>query len=154
MDCLDPTATDTPTATVTQTAISTPTFTYTATLQAQNTATVTATSTATPDTQAIKNLLPYPNPVYASASEIYFGFTLNQKDCDTIGLRIYTVSARLIREVDYSGAAKDTILANGRLRYTTDNFRGLANGTYYYFIYAVKNKVETRSAIDKIVILK
>ena len=116
---------------------------------------MTPTYTATPAAQAIENLKPYPNPVYPGTNQVNFRFTLNQKDCDRIGLRIYTASYRLIREVVYENPALATIINNGLIMYsTTDNFKGLANGTYYYFIYVEKNKVETRSRIDKIIILK
>jgi hypothetical protein len=155
MDCVNPTATFTVTMTVTPavTNTGTPTFTPASQNTATYTPTASATYTETPATQAIKDLRPYPNP-YTSGAEIYFGFTLDQKDCTGIGLRIYTAASRQIREVLYEGPAMTTIINNGRIRYTSDNFDKLATGTYFYYLYAVKNKVETRSKIDKIIIIR
>jgi hypothetical protein len=144
---------------VTDTTVIPPIATYTSTLTAPTaTQTVINTSpTPVPVTVQITGLLAYPNPfnpvIY---SNLIFTFNINQPDnvIDEIGIRIYSSSYRLIREAAYKGADKDNILNSRRLVYASDNLKGLANGTYYYYIYAVLGGKEIRSKIDKIIIIK
>jgi hypothetical protein len=151
VNCVNPTPTNTP--------IIPPTATYTSTSTAPTaTQTIINTSpTPAPVSVQITGLLAYPNPLNpAIYSNLIFTFNVNQpaNAIDEIGLRIYSSSYRLIREAVYSGADKDNILNSRRLIYASDNLIGLANGSYYYYIYAVQNGKETRSKINKLIIIK
>jgi hypothetical protein len=145
--CIDPTPTFTrtvtPTSTRTPTSASTPTLTY----------------TPTPEKQEIKDLQPYPNPVNpakapAGTIAMRIAFNINQTDVDIISIRIYTASYRLIRETVYKDVAKTIIVSQRYFDIAADTLKGLANGTYYYYITADKGGKVTRSKVDKIVILK
>lgn len=86
---------------------------------------------------------------------VYFGFNISQTDCDRIGIRIYTSASRLVRETAFTGGEMTYFINNRFIAYDTAKYlSGLSNGVYFYFLYAVKGGVETRSKIDKIIILK
>ena len=127
------------------TSQNTPTFTRT----------VTMTPTETPEIQAIDDLLPYPNPYDPSGGgDMTFGFTVGQNNCDAIGLKMYTASYRLVRKAMCGAAEKNSASNRKRIELKAYELGGLANGTYYYYIYSEKGGVVTRSRIDKIVIMK
>ena len=150
------TATRTATPTSTSTRTGTPTFTRTVSPTSQSTPTYTPTITPTwPDTQAVKNVVPYPNPIQPGTGvNISFSFSLNRLDYDSIGVKIYTSASRLIRDTEVSKG--DVSIVNDHiLTYDTGKYlTGLSNGVYYYFLYAKKGGEITRSKIDKIIILK
>jgi hypothetical protein len=130
-----------------------PTSTYTAT--SLDTPTITLTPTMTPDKQGIDNILVYPNPFNPAMNPVLnFGFTLRQKDCDSAGIRIFTDSFRKIRDEKVSGSDKDTAINNARLVVQAYKFGNLASGTYYYYIYAEKSGITTRSKVDILIIIR
>jgi hypothetical protein len=138
------------------TAVSTSTRTPTATNTPVSSPTTTPTIGATPNTQGITDLLPYPNPfnplVYP---ELRVQFTINQRNPNKIGIKIYSASYRLIRAEEWTAADVNTIVNNGYVSYTTDHLQNLANGAYYYYLYATgQDGKTTRSKVDKIIILK
>jgi hypothetical protein len=120
------------------------------------TPTFTPTYSPTPGTQGITGLLAYPNPFNPlTSAELRVQFTINQNNADKIAIRIYTASYRLIREEIWASAAKDVILNRGYVSYTSDHLQNLANGVYFYYLYATgADGKETRSKIDKVIILK
>jgi len=69
-------------------------------------------------------------------------------------MRIYSVSFRLVRDIYLEGAEAQSAARNGRLSYNSRAISGLANGMYYYYVYAVKDNKETRSTADKLMIIK
>jgi hypothetical protein len=148
------TYTSTPTPTFTRTGTATVTKTITPTVQ--NTATFTMTPTQVPDTQAVNNVVPFPNPIQpAAGTNISFSFVLNRLDFDSIGIKIYTTSSRLIRDTSFPKG--DTHIVNNErmLLYDTGAYlTGLSNGVYYYYLYAKKGSEVTRSKIEKILIIK
>lgn len=149
------TSTNLPTGTYTATATNTGTNIVIATSTYTFTQTATLTPTVTPSAQEIVSVKPYPNPILPGTAEVFFEFTLAQKNIKTIGVRIYTPAFRLIREAVYEQAAKDLIVNAGRLRYDASNFTGMARGGYYYYLYVISdNNVMTRSKTDKIIILR
>ncbi|HRU39375.1 MAG TPA: hypothetical protein P5511_05815, partial [Candidatus Goldiibacteriota bacterium] len=139
-----------PTPTVTQTRTATPANTATRTV------TIAPTYTATPSEQGITDLKPWPNPINpgGTGTEGFIDFKINQKDPENIGIRIYTSSSRLIREIKYDQGSTNLLVNAGRFRYNIQTLEGLSNGTYYYYLYVQKGGKETRSKIDKIVIIK
>jgi hypothetical protein len=99
--------------------------------------------------------VPYPNPVKPGIGVyISFIFDLNRTDYESLGIRIFTASSRLIRDTNFPKA--DANIVNNRiLRYDTGKYlMGLSNGTYYYYLYAKKGGEVTRSRIDKFIIIK
>jgi endo-1,4-beta-D-glucanase Y len=166
------TATDTMTNTPVNTVTDTPTFTptYTPTFTATNTqtntpantatntpadtATITVTSTPTVAVPGISGLKPYPNPYNPTKGfDLYIAFSLGQP-ADTITIRIYSESQRLIRVVKFTGSDATAAINKGYIAVTSASFTGLANGMYYYRITAEKDGTVTKSKIDKIIILK
>jgi len=152
-----PTFTATVTFTFTFTRTGTPTITLTITPTSQNTNTFTPTPTKVPDTQAINNVVPYPNPAVPGAGTVIsFDFVLNRLDYESIGIKIYTAAYRLIRDTSFQKG--DMHILNDRtLRYDTAPYLSkLSNGVYFYYLYAkAKNGTEvTRSKIDKIIIIR
>jgi len=139
------TATHTATSVFTQTHTMTPA--YTNTPLATNTATITESGE-----QKVEVILVYPMPYNPEKGKpVYIKYTAGKRH-EGARLLIYSASFRLIREVIYEGAfnAGETILP-----VSSGNFRGLANGTYYYML-AVEDDSgsKTRAKIDKIIILK
>ena len=136
------------------TRTSTPTVTNTAVNTATRTATITLTPTITPSVQEIKDLKPWPNPVNPGTGTAAVDFTINQADPDKIGMRIFSVSFRLVRDIYLEGAEAQSAARNGRLTYNSCAISGLSNGMYYYYIYAVKDNKETKSTADKLMIIR
>jgi len=154
-----PTRTATPSATATPTRTATPTFTSTrtATLLPTGTATPTLTATPTPDTQEIKELIPYPNPFdpnHPAARPMRIALKIAQHNVDDIYFRLYTAQARLIRELRYSGADAVQIAQGGVLVCPLKHLEGLANGTYFYVVITETEGKQTMSKRDKIIIMK
>ncbi|HRU38462.1 MAG TPA: hypothetical protein P5511_01195, partial [Candidatus Goldiibacteriota bacterium] len=167
IQCQNPTFTVTATGTFTRTVTNTPTytstvtstFTRTASPTAQNTATftrtVTLTPTITPSVQEVKDLVPFPNPAQPqNRTDMTVSFNVNQKDCDAIGMKIYSSSLRLIKVIEPDSSQVQGMIDSGRFIYSARELDGLANGTYYYVLYVKQGTKETRSRVDKIVILK
>jgi hypothetical protein len=121
------------------------------------TPTFTPTPSKTPDTQAITEVLPYPNPVDPAdpaVTQVFISFKINQENPDAIGLKIYTSASRLIRNVRVTGPAAINIAKNRIFNYGKAELNGLSSGVYYYYLYAEKGGVITRSRIDKLMVLK
>ena len=109
----------------------------------------------TPDKQGIDDVVAYPNPYNPERGAVlYFGFTLRQKDCDSIGIRIFTESFRKIRDEKVSGTGRDTALNNGRIGLQAFKFSRISSGAYYYYIYAEKQGKETRSKVGVLIIFR
>lgn len=159
VSCQTPTPTVTATYTVTRTY--TPTYTRTVT-PAAPTATLTLTPAVTASgTEQITDLVPYPNPfdpdtAAAESLALRVDFNITQTDnIDKIGVKIYTQSYRLIREVEYADAGSiNTVLTDRSIPFAAKTLANLSNGTYYYYIYVDQNGTVVRSKIDKIIILR
>ena len=109
----------------------------------------------TPDRQGIDNVVVYPNPfIQGKDPDLFFGFTLRQKDCDSIGIKIYTDSFRKIRDEKVTGADKDAAINSARISLQGYKFGRIAGGVYYYYIYAEKQGVVTRSKVETLIILR
>jgi endo-1,4-beta-D-glucanase Y len=157
------TFTATPTGTYTKTSTNTPsntpvnTSTNTPVDTATNTTipTVTATFTITPVTQVIDKLKPYPNPYNpALGNSLRIGFNVGRTDVDSIRIKIFTSGQRLIRNIVFDQSEAVDAVKNGYVECTADAFKSLSNGTYYYRISAINNGSESKSKIDKIIIMK
>jgi hypothetical protein len=109
----------------------------------------------TPSEQGIDGLIIYPNPFSPVRDAVLnFSFTLRQKDCDIIGIKIYTTSLRKIRDEKIGGADKDAAINNARISLQSYKFGDFANGVYYYYIYTEKQHIITRSEVDSLIILR
>ncbi len=169
-DTLTATRTDTVTMTLTNTPTASSTFnvqssktntateTASATLTATNiieTSTVTPTQAAT-GTLKIWRVKPYPNP-YNPGTGIPLNIAVNvtSVNIDSITLKIYTTSYRLIKEQVFEGSyiqqVSDGLVV---LQYDSSNLSNLSSGTYYYVVIADKGGVKARSKYDAIIILK
>jgi len=160
---------DTPTASSTPNVQSSMTNTQTETASATVTATnIIETSTLTP-TPAITSsptavpagaltigpVKPYPNPINpAIAPVLKIAVNITPDDIDSITLKIYTVSYRLIREEVFDGEDAQETAASGILEYDSSNLEGLSGGTYYFVVIVKKGRETAVSKIDTIIILK
>ncbi len=147
---------DTATFTKTNTPVNTATGTYTPTSTITKTLlpTATVTYTSTPDTQAVDGLKPHPNPYNPKKGDLLIGFRVARPDVDSITIKVYTSGQRLIRSVTLNQAQSIIAMNIGYIGCKADLFKSLSNGTYYYMIIAKKGGTETKSKIDKIIILK
>ena len=141
------TATPTSTATRTNTPVP-PTATFTAT--ATRTPVVTATPTAGRilEIPAVKPIIAYPNPFTQGDSAISIKFTVT-KDTDSVNIKLYTVSGRLVRSIDLGSSGR------GEVTVTVDKGKisGLAKGVYYYVIRARAGAEKAESLPQKLLIL-
>ena len=75
----------------------------------------------------------------------------------SIKIRFYTVSLRLIREVVYEPPASDLIMTragnNRYLDYATNQIQTLASGIYFYCILVDSDEGEIRSDVGKLIVL-
>ncbi|HRQ44901.1 MAG TPA: GH116 family glycosyl hydrolase [Candidatus Goldiibacteriota bacterium] len=144
------------TASLTETPVFTQTYTFTYT--STNTPVFTATPTYTrvpADKQQITEVLPYPNPFNpALYNYIRISFKIAQPDTKRLALRIYSSSYRLIREVAYEQAALTQIVNRGYIQYESKHLESLSNGTYYFVLIAGGQGDETRSKVEKMIIIK
>jgi hypothetical protein len=109
----------------------------------------------TPDKQDIDNLTTYPNPFNPAKDPVlYFGFTVKQKDCDSIGVKIYTNAFRKIRDEKVSGPDKDAAINNARIGLQAYKTGNIAGGVYFYYIYAEKQGIITRSKPGVLLIVR
>jgi hypothetical protein len=109
----------------------------------------------TPDTQGIDNLTAYPNPFNPGEDPVlYFGFTVKQKDCDSIGIKIYTSALRKIRDEKMGGADKDAAINNARIGLQSYKLGDIAGGAYYYYIYTEKQGIITKSKTGILLIVR
>jgi hypothetical protein len=72
------------------------------------------------------------------------------RPCDSVMLKVYTDSFRLVRAEDLGSCGAGLIsryVSPGRLG-------GLANGTYYYIITGEGDKGQARSTAEKLLIIK
>jgi non-lysosomal glucosylceramidase len=130
------------------------TFTYTATETPVFTATPTYTKVPA-DKQEITEVLPYPNPFNPSRyNYVRISFKIAQPDTERLSLRIYSSSYRLIREVSYERDALTQIVNRGYIQYESKHLETLSNGTYYFVLLAGEQGDETRSRVQKIIIIK
>lgn len=142
----------TATLTVTETAEIIETYTVTSTLTSTPTPTITYTNT--PDIQpsmekiVIYNLDLYPNPVNPNKLT-HIKFNLS-KDC-RIKLIIYTTAFRLIKEMDIGNCS----VGENIIQMASEIFVKLANGIYFYVIFAEDNAgKKVKSEIKKFIVLK
>jgi hypothetical protein len=82
------------------------------------------------------------------------GFTAARNDSETIELKIYSSSQRLIRLIKKSGTEAAAIMSASRFNVNSSDLLGLSNGTYYYVITASKPGDTARSRIDKFIIIR
>jgi len=177
-----PTSTWTPTPSVTNTTRATVSFTGTRTVSPVNTSTgtptitpaYTANSTATntvtfiptptgtsmplptqtlveSDKFEITDVLVYPNPLTEYSNSLYISLNLSRTP-DNIDLKIYTVSFRAIRNIEWkTGVAK----GKNVLQVSRAKLAAVASGTYYYVITAnSKNGKTARSKAGIFIILR
>jgi len=162
MPCCD-TATHTYTATFSATGTNTiiysatftftPFITYTQTYTFTPTQTVIYTVTNTPvytPTPEIKDpVFLYPNPADPASGKPINIKLITKQQCNQITFKLYTASFRLIEEIillrnvpegDYMSGVPGTKL------------KGLANGTYYYYV-EYKGKETTRSKVSQLILI-
>ena len=155
------TQTNTPTESSTLNVQSSKTNTATETANATLTATnisETITQTPTPvaaGTLTIGPVKPYPNPINPLITPyLKIAVNITPVDIDSITLKIYTVSYRLIREETFEGTEAEEIAESGILEYDSSNLADLSDGTYYFVVIVEKDGVKVTSKIDAIIILK
>jgi len=163
---LSGTPTPTPSVTMTQTANISMTFTMTPTL----TPTITQTNTPVPPGSTMTNtptlppagppaigpIVPYPNPINPVITPLKIMVNVTPNNIDSITLRIYTASYRLVREETFEGTGQNVAQAAGGVVLTCgmNTLGGLSSGTYYYIVTAQKGGVKARSKADTVIILK
>jgi len=98
----------------------------------------------------IINNMSYPNPVKTGASLTLY-YELTTSDADTVKIRIYTVSIRMIRELDDCPAAFGPNSVAWDMR--DDTGTPVANGLYYYQVEATRRTNGVRK-IGKIAVLR
>jgi len=104
-----------------------------------------------------KDIIVYPNP-HSVATPIAIDFYL-VKPAEKIWFRLYTTSGRLIREVYYTKnspyISNNLIQGKNTITVGADNFKGLAQGTYYYVLVAEdETNRQVKSKIEKLLIIK
>ncbi|MCX7699061.1 MAG: hypothetical protein N2114_06320, partial [Candidatus Goldbacteria bacterium] len=77
-----------------------------------------------------------------------------QHDIDELTIRIYTAGYRLIKEVKYEGASAVAIARLGIVDININDLKSLANGTYYFYINALRKGKTCKSKIEKFIILR
>jgi len=82
------------------------------------------------------------------------GFKIAQHDIDELVIRIYTSGYRLIKEVKYEGAQAQAVADLGFVSININDLKTLANGTYYFYIKALRKGETCRSKIEKLIILR
>jgi hypothetical protein len=106
-----------------------------------------------------KQFFPFPNPVNGRTDvRIKFYVTNN---ASSVTFRMYTPALRLIRNIEvpakmFNNGLSSTIKAGDNvITVPAEYFKGLANGSYYYFIIVKDNEGTTaRSKLDKIMVIK
>ncbi|HPD18677.1 MAG TPA: hypothetical protein PLF61_03320, partial [Candidatus Goldiibacteriota bacterium] len=142
----------TDTHTPTETCTLTPTLTITDTIEIIETPTITYTNTPvaqpTKEQIEINDIVLYPNPVNPNG-KAYLKFNLS-RDCK-IKIILYSTAFRLIMEKDMGNwPAGDDVIP-----IASEFFNKLANGVYYYFIFAEDNSgKKKKSKADKLIILR
>jgi hypothetical protein len=174
--------TATPTVSCTYTASFTPTFTATRTATPENTGTITPansatytasrtatrTNTYTPTPTGtsqpsptltrvesekfeITDVLVYPNPAIKSADNLNFRMNITRTP-DLISIKIYTVSFRAIRKIEWSTGITS---GNNVLQVPLKTLAGVASGSYYYIITAADKKGKTaKSKVGNFIIFQ
>jgi hypothetical protein len=148
------TATPTFTQTFTRTITPDATFTFTPTLSATpalpSTPTLTPTALATTGQPGIKVVI-YPDPIIAGKDPLNMLIAADQKP-DSVKLRIYTASFRLIHEAtwDSSGITGSYVVTEG-----ADKFANLGSGSYYFVVFVTDQQGRvTRSKAGPLIILR
>jgi len=162
---LTETSTNTPAGTPTESSTfnvqssmtNTPTETPSAMLTAINIiGTITQTPTpATTGVLTIGPVKPYPNPINPLITPyLKIAVNITPNDIDSITLKIYTVSYRLIKEETFEETDAQEIASSGILEYSSSNLTGLSEGIYYFVVIVKKGGETAASKIDAIIILK
>ena len=114
------------------------------------TAVVTPTPTAgrVLEIPAEKPVIAFPNPYTQGDGEIRISFSIT-KDADSINIRMYTVSGRLVRSFDLGSTGR------GEVSVSIDKSKlsGLAKGVYFYKIRARAGSEKAESLPQKLLIL-
>ncbi len=135
----------------TATAMSTPTVTatwsysewLTASVSLTYTNTITMTPTPVISALGVQNVIPYPNPL-TKGDVISLSYFLPTSDVDSVTIRIYTISARLIKVIGNCPKAYGT---NSIMWDVKDaNGFGLSNGLYFYSVEVVRGSSHVRKA--------
>jgi len=152
-----PTFTYTPIPSLTLTAVITATTTIlnsqlpTATITVTSTQQVIITFTATPG--PYKKPKPYPNPINPNRDPyLKIAYDLD-RNTDSLTIKIYTVAYRLVMEYTFDKIGVQQILQQG-IECPTDRLKNLSNGTYYYVIITKSGNNQSRSTVDKFILIK
>ena len=151
------TYTHTHTYTETPTDIQTPENTYTYTPTYTNTPEFTNTPTPEPTKEELEitDAIFYPNPYNPdSGASPKFSFKITRTDVDSVSIRIYTSSSRLVREAVFEGDARAYILNTKEIDYPGFGFESMANGIYFYVIAAGYEGEVIKSKIGKMILLR
>jgi len=140
-----------PTNTETAALSATPTNTQIIIPTASSTPQPVASTTQTPEGPKLPK--PYPNPINPYKDQyLKIAYDLD-KDADLVTVKIYTVAFRLAMKYTFNKNEIQTILLQG-IECPTDQMKDLSNGAYYYVIITSVDGKESRSAVDKLIIIK
>jgi len=130
---------------------STPSYTWT--LIPTYTRTITPTLRPTP---ALENMRPYPNPYNpVKDGDLKIGINISQADTKKITLKIYTTGYRLIKQITVDKPIKVLQIATqGYINIKAADLITLSNATYYYYIVIKNQNSETKSKVEKLIIMK
>jgi hypothetical protein len=141
--------TNTATATISQTpfiAIATNTQTIIAVL---------STPTATEwITTAPKGTKVYPNPINP-AKVPYLTFVCDfDQSTDKITVKIYTVSFRLVKEINFDQTLIKQAIVQGSVKCDANGLKDLSSGSYYYILITENIGKKENAGIGKFIVLK
>lgn len=96
-----------------------------------------------------KPITAYPNPYTKTDGTLSVAFTIT-READSVNIKIYTVSGRLVRSIDTGPVGRGDVEAF----IPKSQIDGLARGVYFYRIWARSGAEKAVSSPQKIVILK
>ncbi len=150
-----PVLSDTDTPTITFTPTQTNTFTCTPTFTVSPQYSPTSTQIVTGNTElVISNVFVYPNPLETGDDKLYIRLDATHQP-QSISMKIYTASFRLIKEKTWSADSMASITWHYTVNIPAGELNNLGNGTYYYVLTAEDSAgMQVKSSTGVLIVLK